>query len=245
MAKPQESYPETATNAATDGTADTDGEAALRAALAEHGEDIAEAIDKTDEAGDILTTAVLAAATANEADVEYVTESTVNLVEAVDGLSTEETAALATAVGEDADDLAAALETVLALQREGHLDDLVTVATAFSESLSAGEVENLAEMVERDGPDIVAALDTVIELQREGDLDALVELAGTLSALEVDADAARGLNTALAALGEAERESEPVGLLGAIRQLGGRDARAGLGYLVTVLKAKGRRLRGG
>ena len=168
-----------------------------------------------------------------------------NLVEAVDGLSTEEMAALATAVGEDADDLAAALETVLALQREGHLDDLVTVATAFSESLSPSEVEELAEMVERDGPDIVAALDTVIELQREGDLNALVDLAGTLSVLEVDADTARGLNTALAALGEAERESEPVGLLGAIRQLGGRDARAGLGYLVAVLKAKGRRLRGG
>jgi uncharacterized protein YjgD (DUF1641 family) len=243
MAKPQDSYPETATNAASNGAGDPEGEAALRAALGEHGEELAALVDRTDEAGDLLTTAVIVAASADDAELDHITESTANLVEAADGLTTEGAAALATTVGEDADDMAAALETVLALQRAGHLDDLVTVASAFAASLSPDEVAELADMLERDGAEAVEGLDTVLELQRSGDLDALVDLASTLSVLEVDADAARGLNTALSALGEAERDSEPVGLFGALRQLGGRDARAGLGYVLAVLKGTGRRIR--
>jgi uncharacterized protein YjgD (DUF1641 family) len=241
MAKPQESYPETATNGTR--KRDADGRAALEAALDAHGEELAGVVEGTDELGGVLTTAILVAASADEAELDHITSSTANLVEAADGLSTDGAAALAGELGDNADDLAATLETVLALQREGHLDDLVTVATAFAESLSPEEVEELATMLEDNGTEIVEALDVVLDLQREGHLEDLVGLAKTLSVLEIDEDAARGLNNVLGAVGEAQRDSEPVGLLGTVRQLGNRDARAGLGYLVAILKAQGRRLR--
>jgi uncharacterized protein YjgD (DUF1641 family) len=242
MARPRDTYPEAATNGARE-RASGDGEAALREALAEQGDDLAAAVERTDDLADVLATAVLVVASADEEDVDRITSSTANLVAAADGLTTDGAAALAGDVGEHADDLSASLETVVRLQREGHLDDLVTVATAFSESLSPEELEEFAATLERDGADVVEALDVVLELQREGHLDALVDVAGTLSAVEVDADAARGMSGFLGAVGEAQRESEPLGPLGALRALWSRDARAGLGYLVAILKAQGRRVR--
>lgn len=194
MAEPRESYPETATNAARKAAGDVDGEAALREALAANGDELAAVVDSADELQDVLATAVLIVASADEAELDHVTESTANLVAAADGLSTEAAAALATDVGENADDLSAALDTVLELQREGHLDDLV-------------------------------------------------DLAKTLSALDVEPETVAGLNDVLAAVGEARRDPEPVGLLGLLGGLRSRDARAGLGYLVALLKAQGRRVR--
>jgi uncharacterized protein YjgD (DUF1641 family) len=120
----------------------------------------------------------------------------------------------------------------------------VTLATAFSGSLSPDEVEELATMLEENGTELVEALDVVLDLQREGQLGDLVDLAKTLSVLDIDEDTARGLNHLLGAVGEAQRDSEPVGLFGLVRQLGSRDARAGLGYIVAILRAQGRRLRG-
>ncbi|WP_135819635.1 DUF1641 domain-containing protein [Halostella litorea] len=243
MAEPRDAYPETATKGGRDEGGDAEGEAALRAALAEHGEDLAGVVGTTDEIDDLLTTAILVIASADDEEVQHVTESTANLVKAADGLSTDGAADLAAELGDSADDLAVTLDTVLELQRAGHLDDLVTIATAFSESLSPGEVEELATTLEDNGDELVGALDVVLELQREDQLEDLVTLAKTFSAIEADADTVRGLNTVLAAVGEAERESEPVGVLGLFRKLRGRDARAGLGYLVSLLKAQGRRLR--
>ena len=98
-------------------------------------------------------------------------------------------------------------------------------------------------MLEDNGTELVAALDTVLELQREGHLDDLVETAKTLSALEIDEDAARGMNEFFGAIGEAQRDSEPVGLFGTVAALFDRDARSGLGYLISLLKAQGRRIR--
>ncbi len=241
MAEPRDSYPEHATHG---GAEAGDDATALRAALAEHDEELAAAVEQVDELDDVLTTAILVVASADEDDVEYVTESVANLVRAGDGLSTAEAAVLATAVGENADELAATLETVVALQREGHLDDLETLATAFAGSLSPEEVEELAATLEAHGTDVVEATDVVVELHRSGELAELVELARTLSALDVDDDAVAGLNAVLGAVGEANRTAEPVGLLGLLSGLRGRDARAGLGYLLALLRAQGRRLRG-
>ena len=254
MAEPTQSYPDEATNGATanaggdgatkdDGKTRKDGEAALHDALDEHGDDLAAAIERSDEVGDLLETAVLVVASADDEEVEYVTQSTANLVAAADGLSTDGAAALAADLGENADDLADALDTVVTLQREGHLDDLVTIAASFSESLSPAEIEEFATLLEANGAETVEALDVVLDLQREGHLEDLVDLATTLSTLEIDPETARGLNTVLGAVGEAERESEPVGLFGALGELRSRDARSGLGYLVALLKAQGRRLR--
>lgn len=240
MAKPTDTYPESATHGArTSEAGDGEGEAALRRAVDTHGESLAAAVERTDELDDALATAILVAASADEAEVEYVTSSAANLVEAADGLTTDGAAALATELGENADGLNAALETVLELQREGTLDDLAALAAA----LSAEEVEALSTVLDEDGAELVAALDLVLDLQRSGDLEELLGLARTFSALDVDAETARGLNELLGAVGEAERESEPVGLLGAVRELRTAEARAGLGYLVATLKALGRRVR--
>lgn len=242
MAEPTDAYPEEATNPGRP-PENGDGEAALRAAIDAHGDDLAAVLDQNEHAADLLETAILIVASANEDDVEYITESTANLVNALEGLSTEPVAELAADVGENGDDLAAALETVLAMQREGHLDDFVTIATAFSSSLSPEEVERLAGMLDDDASEVVEALDVVLELQREGHLEDLVALATTLSTLEIDDETVRGLNTVLGAIGEAERESEPVGIVGMLRGLRSTDARAGLGYLLALLKAQGRRVR--
>jgi len=244
MAKPQESYPESATLGAEKAATNGEGQSAIEAALAEHGEDLAGAIEGMDDLEGVVETAIIVAASANNEEVEHITDSTANLVEALDGLTTEEAATLATALGDTADDVADSLETVVRIQQEGHLDDLVRIATAFADALSPEEVEELATTLETNGTDLVEALDVVLELQREDHLEDLVALATTLSTLEIDEDTVTGLNTVLAAVGEAERHSEPVGLLGALGALRTPDARAGLGYLVAILKAQGRRLRG-
>lgn len=243
MADPSESYPESATLGGDAKRTNGETPESLRVALAEHGEELAAAIETTDELSDILTTAIIVAASADEAELDHVTNSTANLVEAADGLTTDQAAQLASELGENADDLSDALETVLELQRTGNLDDLVSIASAFSESLSADEVEELGTMLEQNGSDLVDALDVVLELHREDQLEDLVALAETLSTLEIDQDTADGLNTVLGAVGEAQRTSEPVSLLGLLRGFGSKDARAGLGYLLSLLKAQGRRVR--
>jgi uncharacterized protein YjgD (DUF1641 family) len=243
MARPTDAYPESATNAAREAQTNGEGKARLERAVDEHGEDIAAALDRVGEFDGLLTTAVLVLASADDDEVEHVTNSTANLVEAVDGLTTDGTADLAGELGQNADDLSATLDAVLDLQRAGHLDDLLAVATAFTESLSPEELEELAATVEENGADVVDALDVVLELQREGHLEGLVDLARAFSALEVDPEAVEGLNALLAAVGDAQEESEPVSLLGSLRRLRNRDARAGLGYLIALLRGLGRRLR--
>jgi hypothetical protein len=194
MAEPRDSYPESATHGSRGDDDRGDGEAALRAALAEHGDELAAAVERTDELEELLRTAILVAASADETELEYVTDSTANAVAAADGLTTGEAAKLAAQVGGNANDLATVLETVLELERGGHLEELVA-------------------------------------------------LARQLSALEVEPATVEGANTVLAAIGDAERESEPVGLVGLLRGLRTADARAGLGYLLAILRSLGRRRR--
>lgn len=171
---------------------ETPGEEALREAIAEHGEDFAAALEHADHVKDLLDTAILVIASADEDEVERVTESLTSLIAAGDALSTEETAALAGAVGDNADDLAGALETLVRLERNGTLDEFAA-------------------------------------------------LAETASALELDEESVRGLNRLLGAVGEAERDPEPVGFLGVLRAARTPDVRAGLGYLLGVVRSLGNR----
>jgi uncharacterized protein YjgD (DUF1641 family) len=194
MAEPADSYPESATLGDEDGGAEKAEPEDLRAALAAHDEELAAAVEGTDELGDLLTTAILVAASADDEEVEHLTGRTSNLVEAVDGLATDETAALAADLGENAGELARLLETLLALQREGHLDDLI-------------------------------------------------ELAEPLAALEIDEDTAEGLNAVLGAVGEAGTDSGPLSLSGLVSDLRRSELRAGVGYLLSLLKALGRRVQ--
>lgn len=245
MAEPQREIPDSATNREPDRP--EDGEAALRAALAEHGGEYADAIDHTDELDDLLTTAILVVASADEEDVDRVTDSLVALTNAGDALSTDQTVALAEGIGENGDELAETLDTVVRLQREGHLDTFVALAEALSESLSPAETDRLAQTIRENGDEFAGALDSVLELERKDVLDDLVDTATTLSKLDLDEDAVAGMNRFMAAIGEAEREtrreSQSVGVVGLVRSLGSDDVRGGLGYLVALLKAQGKRLR--
>jgi len=243
MAKPQQSYPSSATHGERADATDHEGRAALEQALSEHGDELAALVRSSDELDDALTTAILVAASADEDEIQHVTDSASNLVEAADGLSTDGAASLATELGESAEDLSDSLETVVELQREGHIDDFATVATALTDSLSPEEIEELVTMLEESGGDIVDALDVVLDLQRNGDLEALVDTAQTLSALDLDPDAVEGMNSLVGAVGQAQRESEPRGLLGTVSALQSADLRAGLGYLVSVVQALGRSAR--
>jgi uncharacterized protein YjgD (DUF1641 family) len=169
----------------------SDGQRALQAAIDEHGEQLAAVLEQTDNFENLLETAILVVASADEDEVERVTESLVNLVAAGDALTSDQAA-------------------------------------------------ELVEIVEKDGDHVVEALETVLELQRRDQLEELIELASTLSALEVDDDAAAGLNRLVGAVGDAEREAEPTGPLGLARGLLGSDAREGLGYLLALLRSLGR-----
>lgn len=194
MAKPADSYPESATLGNDDGGVDEEAPEELQAALAAHDEELAAAVGRTDELGDLLTTAIIVAASADEEEVQHLTDRTSNLVEAVDGLATDETAALAADLGDNAGELARLLETLLELQRTGQLDDLL-------------------------------------------------ELAEPLATLEIDEDTAEGLNAVLGAVGEAQATAEPLSLSGLVSDLRSAELRAGVGYLLAILKALGRRVR--
>ncbi|WP_231182854.1 DUF1641 domain-containing protein [Haladaptatus sp. DYF46] len=194
MAKPTTGVPDDALNVEPERP--QEGEEALRAVLEAYGGDYADAAEYTEELENVIETAILVIASADERDVDNVTQSLVTLVEAADGLSTEGTVALAEGVGENGEDLAEALESVLELQRDGRLDDLI-------------------------------------------------EMAGTLSALEINETTVDGLNRLFRAIDEAERETKPVGAFGFLRSLSGDDVRAGIGYLLAIVRAQGRRLRSG
>lgn len=225
MAEPTEEYPESATLGADEGTDGTPE--ALREALADHDESLAAAVESTDDLEALLRTAVIVVASADEAELEHLSESVGNLVDAADGLTTDESAALAQDLGENADDLAA----------------LLTVAAALGDSLSSAEVAQLASMAEENGSDLVEALELLLELHQEGTLTELVDLTETLSALEMDDETVDGLNTLLGAVGEAQQESESRSFSGMVADLRSADFRAGVGYLLSVLTALGRRAR--
>jgi uncharacterized protein YjgD (DUF1641 family) len=178
---------------ATTEDAQSPGEAALRAAIDDHGEEVASVLERSDEASELIDTVVLMIASAEEEDVEYLANALSSLVRTADGAATEETVALAEYVGEH-------------------------------------------------GAEATETLDKLLELDRQGTLDDLLELGETLSDIDVDDDSVETLNRLLASVEEAETEAEPTGVLGAVGAVRGRDAKAGLGYLVALLRATGRRL---
>lgn len=167
------------------------GEAALRDALAEHGEAIAGALEHTDEFSEIIDLAILTIACADDEEVEEVTASIVNLIQAVDSLATDETVALAGVVSEN-------------------------------------------------GRALSRTLERVVRLDEQDALEPLLDLAEAVSSVNLDDDATAGLDRFAAALSAAETDAQPVGPFRFLRGLLTSEGRAGLGYLLAVLKALGR-----
>jgi uncharacterized protein YjgD (DUF1641 family) len=148
--------------------------------------------------------------------VRELADTSATLVESADGLATDETVALAAAVGDNGDELREALESLVVLQRSGTLDELLEVA----------EVLSL----------LTAALDDEMVRSLAGTGDALGEVAQTAAT----DDARAGLETVIEGVAAAESEpSERVGAVGLLRATRDSEIQYGLGYLLAIARAIG------
>jgi uncharacterized protein YjgD (DUF1641 family) len=123
------------------------------------------------------------------------------------------------------------------------------------------------ETVEQNSEEMSEALVKVAELERNGTLDELVEIADALTVLssalddemvmsvaktggalgEVadsasDEDTVRTLESAMDSVSRAKRESEPMGLIGAVRASRSQEFRRSLGFLISVARNLGEEL---
>ncbi|WP_227134185.1 DUF1641 domain-containing protein [Halorubellus salinus] len=188
----------------------------LAAAIEENPEEVARFLERLDAVNDLLDVLDLGMGAMDDEMVESLAETGGTLAESADGLATRETVQLAEAVGANGGELAEAMETVVALQRSGTLDDLAAIADAVALASSALD----DEMVET-----LAARGT-----------ALGELADTAA----EPETVRGLGAMLDAVGDATEEPpESVGVVGALRATRDPEVRSGLGFLLAVAKALG------
>jgi uncharacterized protein YjgD (DUF1641 family) len=189
----------------------------LEAAIAENPEAVAAFVERLDAVNELLDVLSLGESALDDEMVRELSATGSTLAESADGLATDETVALAEAVGENGDDLRAALDTLLGLQRSGALDELAELA----------EVGSLA----------TAALDDEMVASLAGTGAALGEVAQTAA----DDETRDGVETLLKGVGEAEREPpERVGAVGLLRGVRDPEVQYGLGYLLAVAGAIGR-----
>jgi len=206
-----------------DSTADADEpstEAATREALetavAEHPEEVVAFVERLGLVNELLDTTALATAALDDEMVVRLAGTSSLLAESADGLATPGTARLAASVGENADDLEHALETLLRLERAGTLAELAELADAVTL--------------------LTAALDDemVVRLARTG--CSLGEMADTAA----EPETARGIQRLLAAVGEAGGEPpEEVGAVGLVRALRDPEVRRGMGFLLALARGLG------
>jgi uncharacterized protein YjgD (DUF1641 family) len=189
----------------------------LEAAIAENPDAVAAFVRRLDAVNELLDVVALGTSALEDDMVAELAGTAATLAEAGDGLATEETVRLATLVGENGDELAASLETLVELQRAGTLDELVGFVDALS--LLTAALED----------------DMVVELARTG------SRLGEVADEAADPDAVRGLTRFVRAVGEAEAEgSDPVGPVGLVRATRDPEVQAGLGHLLALARAVGR-----
>lgn len=200
-----------------DGTGESADEAVdLETLVAENPEEVARLLERLDVVNDLLDVGEVATAAMDDEMVESVAESGTNLGMAADGMATEQTVQLGEAVGENAADIADGIETVARLQRTGTLDDLA-------------ELAELASLVS-------AAMDDEMAMSVTATGSRLAEVADTAA----DDDIARGLETMLEAVGEANAEEpKQVGAIGLLRATRDPEVQAGLGQLLAIARALG------
>lgn len=195
-----------------------DGEGpSLEAIVADNPEEVARFLERLDVVNELLDTVALATAAMDDRMVQELSGTATELTAAADGLATPEAAELGEVTGENADDLADAIETLARLQRSGTLDDLAALA----------DVAALASNAMDDG--------MVTDLAATG--TSLGEVADTAA----DDDVARTIESLLEAVGEAGTEpTEPVGAVGLVRAMRDPEVRAGVGFFLSLAKAIGR-----
>jgi uncharacterized protein YjgD (DUF1641 family) len=214
--------PETEVEAAPASGAGTDAEAerarqALEEAVAENPEEVVAFVERLGLLNELLDTTALATQAMDDEMVMRLAGTSSLLAESADGLATPETARLAASVGENADDLEGALETVLRLERAGTLEELAELADAATLVTSAMDDE------------------MVMRLARTG--SSLGEVADTAA----EPETARGIQRLLDAVGEAGGEPpEPVGAVGLLGALRDPEVKRGMGFLVALARGLGR-----
>ncbi len=114
-------------------TAPTD----LEAAIEQNPEAVAEFVEHLDAVNELLDVLSLGESALDDEMVRELSATGSTLAESADGLATDETVALAETVGENGDDLREALDTLLALQQSGTLDDLAELAEVGSLATAA------------------------------------------------------------------------------------------------------------
>jgi uncharacterized protein YjgD (DUF1641 family) len=189
----------------------------LESIVAENPEAVATFIDRLDAVNEFLDVVALGEGALTDEMVVELAGTASTLAESADGLATDETVALAETVGGNGAELREAMETLIALQRSGTLDELAEVA----------EVGSLA----------TAALDDEMVRSLAGTGSALGEVADTAA----DDDTRDGLKALLAGVGAAQRsDPESVGALGLARGIRDPEVQYGLGYVLAISKAIGR-----
>jgi len=189
----------------------------LEAAIEQNPEAVAGFVKRLGAVNELLDVLSLGESALSDEMVRELSATASTLAESADGLATEETVALAEAVGSNGDELREALDTVVTLQRSGTLDELAELA----------QVGALA----------TAALDDGMVTSLAGTGAALGEVAQTAA----DDDTREGVETLLESVGAAEREPpERVGAVGLLRGVRDPDVQYGLGYLLALAGAIGR-----
>ena len=190
---------------------------ALEAAVAEHPEEVVAFVERLGLVNELLDTTALATAALDDEMVMRLAGTSSLLAESADGLATPETARLAASVGENAEDLEGALETLVRLERAGTLEELAELADAATL--------------------LTAALDDemVVRLARTG--SSLGEVADTAA----EPDTVRGIQRLLDAVGEAGGEPpEAVGAVGLVRALRDPEIKRGMGFLLALARGLGK-----
>ncbi|WP_152039385.1 DUF1641 domain-containing protein [Salinigranum salinum] len=189
----------------------------LEAAIAENPDAVAAFVRHLDAVNELLDVVALGTSALEDDMVAELAGTAATLAEAGDGLATDETVRLATLVGENGDELADALETLVTFQRAGTLDELVGLADALT--LLTAALED----------------DMVAELARTG------SRLGEVADEAADPEAVRGLTRLVRAVGDAETvEHDRVGAVGLLRATRDPEVQAGLGYLLALARAVGR-----
>jgi len=189
----------------------------LEAAIEQNPEAVAQFVERLDAVNELLDVLSLGENALDDEMVRDLSATGATLAESADGIATDETVALAAAVGENGDELREALETLTELQRSGALDELAELA----------QVGSLA----------TAALDDEMVRSLAGTGSALGEVAQTAS----DDSARDGVKSMLEGVGAAHRsDPEPVGALGLARSVRDPEIQYGLGYVLAIAKAIGR-----
>lgn len=188
----------------------------LETLIAENPAEISRLLERLGLLNELLDATDIATSAMDDEMVTSLAGTGTNLAMAADGMATEETVELGSAVGHNATDLAAGVESIAELQRTGTLDDLVELAEIVS--LATGALDD----------------EMVMSLTSTG--ARLGELADTAA----DDDVASGLENVLTALGEAtSEEPDKIGMVGLLKALRDPDVQAGLGVVIALSSALG------